>query len=224
MSGVAARLAAVRAQVDAACRAAGRAPGEVRLIAVSKRQPDALLLEAYAAGQRDFGENYVQEMLRKQPLLPSDARWHLIGHVQSNKAKAAARAQLVHTLDSARLARALAEGAKALGRPLEVLVEVNLAHEGQKAGVDPDGVEALIAAADATGALEVRGLMCIPPEGEGPTYFPALRALRDRLQSRLKRPMPALSMGMSADFEAAIAHGATLVRVGTAIFGARDPA
>ncbi|MCA9550868.1 MAG: YggS family pyridoxal phosphate-dependent enzyme [Myxococcales bacterium] len=221
MSTLAERLAAVQAQVAAACRAAGRDPAEVCLVAVSKRQPDALLLEAYAAGQRDFGENYVQEMLRKQPLLPPDARWHLIGHVQSNKAKAAATAHLLHTLDSEKLARALARAAEAEGRRLDVLVEVNLAHEDQKAGVDPEGVEALIEVAQATGWLEVQGLMCIPPEGEGPRYFPELRRLRDDLVERLKRPLPILSMGMSGDFEAAIAAGATVVRVGTAIFGAR---
>ncbi|MCB9650784.1 MAG: YggS family pyridoxal phosphate-dependent enzyme [Deltaproteobacteria bacterium] len=221
MSTLAERLAAVQAQVAEACRAAGRDPAEVCLVAVSKRQPDALLLEAYAAGQRDFGENYVQEMLRKQPLLPPDARWHLIGHVQSNKAKAAATAHLLHTLDSEKLARALARAAEAEGRRLDVLVEVNLAHEDQKAGVDPEGVEALIEVAQATGWLEVQGLMCIPPEGEGPRYFPELRRLRDDLVERLKRPLPILSMGMSGDFEAAIAAGATVVRVGTAIFGAR---
>jgi pyridoxal phosphate enzyme (YggS family) len=222
MSGVAARLAAVQAQIAAACRAAGRDPAEVQLVAVSKRQPDALLLEAYAAGQRDFGENYVQEMLRKQPLLPPDARWHLIGHVQTNKARGAAGADLVHTLDSARLASALAKAAEVQGRDLEVLLEVNLAGEAQKAGVAPEEAEALLLAAEATGWLRVNGLMCIPPEGEGPRHFAALRALRDTLQDRLKRPLPTLSMGMSGDFEAAIAAGATLVRVGTAIFGARE--
>lgn len=222
MSTLAERLAAVQAQVAEACRAAGRDPAEVCLVAVSKRQPDALLLEAYAAGQRDFGENYVQEMLRKQPLLPPDARWHLIGHVQSNKAKAAATAHLLHTLDSEKLAKGLARAAEAEGRRLDVLVEVNLADEDQKAGVDPEGVEALIEVAQATGWLEVQGLMCIPPEGEGPRYFPELRRLRDELVERLKRPLPILSMGMSGDFEAAIGAGATVVRVGTAIFGARD--
>ena len=117
--------------------------------------------------------------------------------------------------------RQLARAAEAEGRRLDVLVEVNLAHEDQKAGVDPEGVEALIEVAQATGWLEVQGLMCIPPEGEGPRYFPELRRLRDDLVERLKRPLPILSMGMSGDFEAAIAAGATVVRVGTAIFGAR---
>lgn len=220
---VAEHLATVRGRIDAACRSAGRDPAEVTLVAVSKRQPDEKLLEAYATGQRDFGENYVQELERKRQLLPEDARWHQIGHVQSNKAKkAAAAADVVHTLDSEKLARALDKAAAAAGRRLGVLVEVNLAREDQKAGIAPDAVPKLLEACRSLGALSVKGLMCIPPAGEGERWFAALAALQSSLKGQGFQGLEVLSMGMSADFEAAIAYGATMVRVGTAVFGARD--
>jgi pyridoxal phosphate enzyme (YggS family) len=227
MSGVAARLELIRARVSAAAVRAGRDPASVRLLAVSKGQPSELLREAYAAGQRDFGENYVQELAKKAEELAdlSDLRLHLIGHLQRNKAKVVVRhAAAVHSVDSLELAleldKRVAEGAR-----LPVLVEVSIAGEAQKSGVDPAGLGALLERIDACTRLHAIGLMCVPPDGDDPEaarpFFARLRELRDRHGGAAK--LPELSMGMSADFEIAIAEGSTLVRVGTAIFGARRP-
>lgn len=217
---IARALEDVKARIAAACSRVDRSPSEVTLVAVSKRQPDELLLEAYAAGQRDFGENFVQELERKQPLLPPDARWHLIGHVQSNKAKRAATAAVVHTIDNIKIVRRLAEARE--GAPLEVLVQVNTEGEVSKFGVSPaDAADVLQAAIDVPGITPI-GLMGIPPVDIHRRAFVALRALRDDLQARLGVALPALSMGMSGDFEIAIEEGATIVRVGTAVFGARE--
>ncbi len=215
------RLAEVRGRIDAAARTAGRDPAAVRLVAVSKRQPDAAVAEVLAAGQLDIGENYVQEMLRRQADFP-EARVHLIGSLQSNKAKKAATAALVHGLDSERVARGLAAGVEP-GRRLGVLVQVNLAAEPQKAGVQPEQAEALLIAVAGFPELDPRGLTCIPPEGDGRRWFAALARLAEELRARLGSPLPELSMGMSADFEDAVLEGATLVRVGTALFGPRLP-
>jgi pyridoxal phosphate enzyme (YggS family) len=203
----------------------------VRLLAVSKTKPIAMIREAYDAGQRDFGENYLQELVRKAEDLTElrDIRWHMIGHLQTNKAKLAARyAGLVHTVDSQRLAQALAErreqlATAALG-PLPVLVEVNIAGETQKAGCTPNEVGELLAAIERQPWLELRGLMTVPPFNSDPAIarrcFESLRRLRDAHGGQER--LPELSMGMSDDLEQAIAAGATLVRVGTAIFGARS--
>lgn len=222
MSAAAERIAAIEARIAAACRAAGRPRRDVTLVAVSKRQPVERLQAAYQAGLRDFGENYVQALDERRRLLGGDVRWHLIGHVQTNKAKRASLASLVHTVDSERLAQALGKAASERGATLEVLIEVNQAGEATKAGVPPAEVLPLLEAARAIPGLRVTGLMCIPPEGEGRRWFAALRALREELEGRLGAPLPQLSMGMSADFEAAILEGATLVRVGTALFGERS--
>lgn len=222
MSDLAHRLTAVREGIRSACRQAGRSSEEVRLVAVSKKQPDALLSDAFSAGQVDFGENYVQELQRKQAILPQ-ARFHMIGHVQTNKAKGAAQAHLVHTLDSVRLARALVK-AVGDGPPLGVLIEVNLAGEAQKAGVEPSLVEGLIDAVRELGSIEVRGLMCIPPSEGSRRWFAQLRTLAEALRERSGLTLPELSMGMSHDYTEAVLEGATMVRVGTAIFGPRPPA
>lgn len=221
MIDVAGNLQEVVARIREACARAGRAPDEVRLVAVSKKQPDERLLAAYQSGQRDFGENYVQELVRKKDLLPEDARWHAIGHVQRNKAKGAVLADLVHTLDSERLADALDKAAKSAGKVLPVLIEVNTGDEPSKSGVLPGAVEPLLERVGAFENLEVQGLMCIPPVDEGRRHFAALRTLRDRLAAATGRPLSELSMGMSADYEEAVAEGATIVRVGTAVFGRR---
>ncbi len=221
MSTIAARLAVVRARIDAACAVAGRDPAEVTLVAVSKKHPAAAIREAYAAGQRDFGENYAQELrdkMRELDDLP-DIRWHAIGHLQANKAKYVAGKALVHTLDRADLAQELVRRA---GGTVACLVEVNVADEPQKSGVSPDDLPERLAELRAVAGLELRGLMCIPPDADDPEdtrrWFRRLRELRDTLL-----PDGALSMGMSHDYAVAIEEGATLVRVGTAIFGARPP-
>ena len=229
MSGVvAAALNEVRARVREAARASGREPETVKLIAVSKTHPSAAIREAYAAGQRDFGENYVQELLQKADELQdlSELRWHLIGHLQRNKVKQVAPlVSLLHTVDSLSLARELDKRVAALApeRRLSVLVEVSIAGEEQKHGAPPTALAELLAGIEALPALALRGLMCVPPFTEdaaaaGP-HFERLRALRDQ-HGGVSR-LPELSMGMTHDLEQAVAAGATLVRVGTAIFGAR---
>ena len=214
------RLEGVRERIRGACLQAGRAPSSVRLVAVSKRQPDARLRDAYEAGQIEFGENYVQELNRKRAILP-EARFHLIGKLQTNKAKKAVTAAMIHTIDSERLVRALERG---LGedQELEVLVEVNLASEEQKAGVAPEQVEPLLLEIESSPRLRVQGLMCIPPlDGPSRPWFGQLRRLADALRDKTGLELPELSMGMSSDFEDAVLEGATLVRVGTAVFGPR---
>ncbi len=206
---VAERLARVRAAV----------PPGVTLVAVSKAQPAAAVREAYAAGQRHFGENYVQEWREKAEALADlgDLAWHFVGSLQTNKVKyLVGRVALVHTVDRFDLAGEISRRSAQKGAATRVLVEVNVAGEAGKAGCAPVEVPALVEAVRALPGLELRGLMCIPPEqGDPRPHFRTLRALRDRLG------LTDLSMGMSGDYPAAIEEGATLVRVGTAIFGER---
>jgi pyridoxal phosphate enzyme (YggS family) len=213
VSAIADNLARVRA---------GLPPG-VTLVAVSKTWPAEAVREAYAAGQRDFGENYAQEWREKADALAdlADLVWHFIGSLQTNKVKyLAGRVGWVHTVDRLALAQELSRRSVARGATTRVLVEVNVAGEASKAGCAPGDVPALAHATAALPGLALRGLMCIPPaEGDPRPHFAALRALRDSLGL----PLPDLSMGMSGDYREAIAEGATLVRVGTAIFGARPP-
>jgi pyridoxal phosphate enzyme (YggS family) len=236
-SSVAENVAAVRARIGDAATRAGRRPEDVLLVAVSKTQPAEALREAYAAGLRDFGENYVQELVQKADALRElrELRFHAIGHVQRNKTKFLARlAAAVHSVDSPDLARELGrrlsagEGTRpptAFGDDprLPVLVEVNIASEPQKSGVAPDAVEPVLESIEREPELRLVGLMCVPPFGDDPRssipHFEALASLRDRHGGAAR--LPELSMGMTADFEHAIAAGATVVRVGTAIFGAR---
>jgi PLP dependent protein len=208
---------------------AERAPDSVRLIAVSKLQPAEAVREAYAAGQRDFGENYVQELVQKAEALRDlpELRWHLIGHLQRNKAKQIVElVSLLHTVDSLELARELAKrfSSAVTDRRLPVLVEVSIAGEAQKHGAAPQDLTELCAGIEALPALELRGLMCVPPFTEDPAgarpHFDALARLRE-LHGGARR-LPELSMGMTHDLEQAVAAGATQVRVGTAIFGARQ--
>ena len=206
---VAERLARVRAAV----------PPGVTLVAVSKAQPSAAVREAYAAGQRHFGENYVQEWREKAEALADlgDLAWHFVGSLQTNKVKyLVGRVALVHTVDRLDLAGEISRRSAQKGAATRVLVEVNVAGEAGKAGCAPVEVPALVEAVRALPGLELRGLMCIPPaEGDPRLHFRTLRALRDRLG------LADLSMGMSGDYPAAIEEGATMVRVGTAIFGER---
>jgi hypothetical protein len=223
-------LAQVRARIAAAEGAAGRAPGSVKLLAVSKKMTADDVRAAIAAGQRAFGENYAQELRDKRaalagdPTLPAPPQWHYIGPLQSNKVKyVAGQVALVHTVDSAPLLEAIA----GRGAPQACLVQVNVAGEAQKRGVPPGELSALLDRFAALPNVTCAGLMLIPPLTEDPDgarpHFAALRALRDREAARA-RPnveLRELSMGMSGDLETAIVEGATIVRVGTAIFGAR---
>lgn len=225
MGAVASALAAVRIRIDEAARAAGRDPTTVKLVAVSKTKPADAVREAYAAGQRAFGENYAQELAEKAVLLADlpGIEWHFIGHLQSNKAKIiAAHAHVVHTVDSVGLARELGRRAAAAKRTLPVLVEVNVSGEPQKHGAAPSEVADVLAAIADQSALQVRGMMTMPPADDDAAARRAFETLVS-LRNLHGGPalLPELSMGMSSDLEIAIAAGATLVRVGTAIFGAR---
>ncbi len=218
-------LTHVRDRIARAVNAAGRAPAEVRLIAVSKLKPASAIREAYAAGQRDFGENYAQELVQKAEELADlrDLRWHFIGHLQSNKARVVAPvAHMVHTIDGEPLARELGKRAVKEGRePLPVLVEVNVGGEAQKHGASVADLTAVLAAVEAEPGLRLRGLMTMPPNDlEGARRaFEALAKLRSVHGGPAR--LPELSMGMSDDLEVAVECGSTLVRVGTAIFGSR---
>ncbi|MBD5417658.1 MAG: YggS family pyridoxal phosphate-dependent enzyme [Desulfovibrio sp.] len=231
---LAGRLFKVRESLARACRDNGRRPEDVLLVAVSKFHPASDIAAVAAAGQRDFGENYVQEALEKRAELADDPaaariRWHMIGHVQSRKAAQVAGAfVLIHTLDSVKLADALERRLAVTGQLQPVLMEINIGAEPQKAGVMPEAAEALGAhVLAACPHLELRGLMCLPPvfdAGEAARpYFARLRRLGEDLRSQLGVAMPELSMGMSGDFAAAVAEGATIVRIGTDIFGPRPP-
>ena len=214
---IASRVAQVKRRIAAAAVRSGRAEDSVLLVAVGKRYPPADLFFAHAAGVRAFGENRVQEAEEKFPHLPPDAARHLIGPIQSNKANRAAKiASVVETVDSLDLARRLDRAAAASGKRLTVFVQVRLGGEATKSGVEPDAASALVASVRELPALDLRGLMAIPPPGDTRKHFAALRRLGEALGLR------ELSMGMSDDFESAIEEGATLVRVGSAIFGARD--
>ena len=226
-------LALVRARVSAAARRAGRNPDDIALMAVCKTFPADAILAAYAAGQRLFGENKVQEFADKFPQLTAltDARFHMIGHLQSNKtAKAAEIFHGVDSLDSARLAQRLNDAAQKLGRTLDVLLEINIGGEDAKSGLAPDSpeIEAILGQAPRWPHLRISGLMTVPPFTEDPEgarpYFRQLRELRDQLVAQRfpNATLDILSMGMSHDFEVAIEEGSTCVRIGTAIFGERD--
>lgn len=209
------RIAEVHERIAKAAARAGRKPESIQLIAVTKVFPVEAILEGYAAGLRNFGENYVQEFEGKAPAVAhlTGARFHLIGHLQSNKAKKAAELfQVIHTVDSAKLARRLED----TPAPPEVYLEVKLSHEESKSGADPDEIPQIL---EAAGNLRVAGLMTVPPWSEDAEasrpYFARLRELAERFR------LPGLSMGMSNDMEVAIEEGASCVRVGTALFGRR---
>lgn len=226
---VATRLAEVRARIHAAIARRGAGP-EVRLVGVSKRQPLPALEAAAAAGLEDLGESYAQELRDKQAARPDAPwRWHFIGALQHNKIRLVVGCALVHTIDRERLLPALESHAAALGRVQDVLVQVNVAGEPGKAGIAPAALPGLLDRFVALPHVRCRGLMLIPPAGEPEATRPHFRALRRlaELEARRARPgveLHELSMGMSADYEVAIEEGATLVRVGTAIFGERPPA
>jgi pyridoxal phosphate enzyme (YggS family) len=206
------RLASVRERIERA----GRDPSEVAIVAVTKGFGAEACLQALEAGLHLLGENRVQEALEKMEAVP-DAEWHLIGHLQTNKVKqAAGRFSLIQSVDSVRLAEAISHVVPSQA----VLVEVNMSREPQKSGTDPD--HALDVIDEVAGLLEVRGLMAMgPSEGDPGPAFVELRNLRDLAEQRLGTRLPVLSMGMSGDFEAALAAGSTMLRLGTALFGPR---
>ena len=225
MDSVPARLASVREAVAAAAREAGRDPAEITLIGVTKRKPVAAIEAAFAAGLCDIGENHADEFLEKAAAFaPDGLRYHFIGRLSSRRArKVAGQATLIHTLDSLRLARKLSLVAQEERREVRALVQVNQGGEATKGGVAPDATAALVRDAAALPGLRVVGLMSIPPFDDRPRdWFRQLRQLGDAIAEATSVALPELSMGMSHDLAEAIAEGATLVRVGTAIFGARD--
>jgi PLP dependent protein len=221
MGSIADNLQAVKARIDGAAQAAGRAPGAVVLLAVSKTHAPALVEEAFRAGQRAFGENYVQEAVEKMDALAGlPLEWHLVGPLQSNKTRLAAeRFHWVHTVERERIARRLSEQRPAGMPPLNVLVQVNVSAEAAKSGVAPGDAVAIAAAIAALPRLRLRGLMAIPEPGAPLSRWREIGELFGRLRGEFG--MDTLSLGMSDDMEAAIVAGSTMVRVGTAIFGAR---
>ncbi len=222
-------LAEVERRIQAACERAGRERAQVRLIAVSKTKPVELLTEAYEAGSRDFGENKPQEIKEKYPQLPSDIRWHMIGHLQRNKIKYVIdKVCMIHSVESVRLAEAISEEAGKRGIVMPVLVEVNVAGEESKFGVRPEETEAFVREICRFPNIRVEGLMTIAPFTENAEdnriFFRKLRNLYVDIKAKNidNVNMCNLSMGMTGDYEVAIEEGATMVRVGTGIFGARS--
>jgi hypothetical protein len=219
-------LTRIRSRIDQACERSGRQPDSVRLMAVSKNQPPERVAEAASAGLTLFGENRIQEAKVKIPLCPGQLEWHFIGHLQSNKSRdAVSLFQVAQGMDSLALAEELQKQALKQARSLPILLEVNVAGESSKFGWNPDRLLAELLQLNALNRLEVHGLMTIAPYAVDPEQvrpiFRRLRELRDRCTDLLGAPLPVLSMGMSGDLEVAIEEGATLVRVGTALFGER---
>ncbi|MFW5901828.1 MAG: YggS family pyridoxal phosphate-dependent enzyme [Thermodesulfobacteriota bacterium] len=223
-------IAHIQERIRSAARACSRDPEMIRLVAVSKTVPAERIRPAIAAGVRILGENYIQEAGEKiEALADQPVSWHFIGHLQSNKAKFAVRwFDLIHTVDSLKLAREIDKQAAKLGKVQDVLVQVNVGGEASKAGLSPEETEALLHSLGRLGNLSVKGLMTIPPYFDAPDtvrpYFRELAELREHLAEKAIAGihLEELSMGMTGDFEAAIAEGATLVRIGSAIFGERS--
>ncbi|MBF7143665.1 MULTISPECIES: YggS family pyridoxal phosphate-dependent enzyme [Pseudomonas] len=224
MSTIADNLSSVSARIGAAAQAAGREPSSVNLLAVSKTKPAQAIREAHAAGQHHFGENYLQEALAKQAELTDlDVTWHFIGPIQSNKTKAIAEHfAWVHSVDRLKIAQRLSEQRPPHLPPLNICLQVNISGEASKAGCEPQDLAALASAVAALPRLRLRGLMAIPEPSTEATEQNATFARVTALRDGLSLGLDTLSMGMSDDLEAAIAQGATWVRIGTALFGARD--
>lgn len=224
-------LQSARQRLDAALQAAGRAPHDARLLAVSKTKPADMLRQAYLAGQRAFGENYLQEALEKQHALADldDIEWHFIGALQSNKTRdVAEHFHWVHGIDREKIARRLAEQRPTDMGPLDICLQLNVSGEKSKAGVQVEALPQLVEALLELPNLRLRGLMALPAPSEDPNQqrdaFHQVAAALDDLRARYPQaPLDTLSMGMSGDLEAAVAEGATIVRLGTAIFGSRPP-
>ena len=217
-----ARLSAVTKRIQDACQRAGRNPAEVQLVAVTKTLPAETIQAAIQAGLNVFGENYIQEARTKIKEIDSSVSWHFIGHLQSNKAKYAVELfDLIHSVDSLKLARELDKRAGMIGRRIPILIQVNVSEEESKSGVNKASAAKLVEEVSKLPNLDVRGLMTMPPFFDQPErarpYFALLREIKESIGP----PLTELSMGMSGDFEVAIEEGATIIRVGTAIFGPR---
>ena len=219
----------VQNNIKKACEKAGRNPEEVTLIAVSKTKPVPMLEEAYEAGSRDFGENKVQEIMEKYPVLPADIRWHMIGHLQRNKVKYIIdKAALIHSVDSLRLAEEISSQAKKKQVEADIMIEVNIAKEESKFGTSRAEALSLVEAAAGLPNIHVKGLMTIAPFVENPEdnrkYFRQIKELSvDIIEKNIDNvSMSVLSMGMTGDYMVAVEEGATMVRVGTGIFGERN--
>lgn len=224
MSSVANNLQSVWHQIAQSCDKAGRSQSEITLLAVSKTKPVSAIQQAYTAGQRDFAENYLQEALEKMALTHElDICWHFIGPLQSNKTRAVAeKFDWVHTLDRARVADRLSAQRPSESRPLQVCIQVNIDRQDSKSGCLPEDCQALAKYVASLPNLRLRGLMAIPSPANSRHAFAQLRQLRDEIMKKTGIVLDTLSMGMSADLPVAISEGATIVRVGTAIFGQRD--
>jgi len=223
---LAANFSAVRQRIDVACARAGRDPASVRLLAVTKGWPPEVVRAAADLGQTLFGENKVQEARAKIPLCPSRLRWQMIGHLQSNKCRDAVHwFEMIESVDSLALAREIDKWAEKSAKTMPILLEVNLAGEASKFGYRPEQLLAELEAINALARVEIHGLMTIAPWSPEPEkvrpIFRQLRELKQRCEGQLGAPLSDLSMGMSGDFEAAIEEGATIVRLGTALFGTR---
>ena len=221
-----ANLHSIQQRLRAACERAGRDPASVTLLAVTKTHPPETIQEATRLGLQVFGENKVQEARAKIPLCPVKARWHLIGHLQSNKCRdAVALFEMIESVDSLALAQEINKRAEQAAKTMPILLEVNVAGEASKFGYQPEQMLAELPQINALPRLEIHGLMAIPPYAPVPEkarpYFRRLRELKQQAEAVLGAPLPHLSMGMSGDFEVAIEEGATIVRVGTALFGER---
>lgn len=222
-------LTTIRQQIFDAAERSGRDPLKVQLLAVSKRFDVQKIQEAFDQGQLLFGENYIQEAEKKIYELPSSISWHFIGHLQSNKAKLAAQLfQVIETVDRLKIAKALNKHAQEIGKTLDILVQINIGQEKQKAGVDPQDAELLLKELGNMENLRIRGLMAMPPFSNDPEqtrpHFKALRKMSDQFTDKgyfAHNAPTILSMGMSNDFRVAIEEGSTLVRIGTSIFGKR---
>jgi PLP dependent protein len=225
----AANLEAVQQRINAACERAGREPGSVTLVAVTKTQPPEVVVEASKAGLSLFGENKVQEAKAKIPLCPARLRWHLVGHLQTNKCRdAVSLFEMIQSVDSLHLAEEINKRAEQAAKTMPVLLEVNAVGEASKFGYPPEQLLEELNRINALPRLEIHGLMTVPPWTPDPEkvrpVFRQLRELKARCEQILGAPLPHLSMGMTGDFEVAIEEGATIIRVGTALFGTRPQA
>src|SRR2546427_6362272 len=223
---LAANIESVRQRIGTACLRARRDPASVTLVAVTKSQPPEVVSEAAQRGLTIFGENRIQEARAKIPLCPSRLRWHLIGHLQTNKCRDAVELfDMIQSIDSLHLAEELDKRAEQAAKRVPILLEVNIAGEASKFGYQPEKLRGELEQLNALARLEIHGLMTVPPWTADPEkvrpMFRQLRELKDECEQRLGAPLPHLSMGMTGDFEVAIEEGATMVRIGTALFGER---